>query len=360
MKVLFLNTNKFDRNGMSTFIMNYAIEFLRNGIEVDIAYNTEMSEEYSHEIQKNGGNVYCLGNRNFNILPYIIKLKRIIKKNKYDVVYIHGNSSTIVADVLASKKFKNKIVVHAHGVTTNHPIIHLLFRKILSNNIDMSLAASEEAGNFLFLGNTFQVIPNGIDLRKVSFDENKREKIRKKLGIKQNEKLIVQLAAFTYQKNQEFSVALAEEMEKINSKVKFALFGSGDRKEDIIKLVKSENIQFFEPTSDVYGILSASDGVIFPSRFEPFGIVALEAQAAGVPIAVSEVFIRELKLTESINYLPLKIDSWVTWLNNIDIKKTHLTEDKIRSIKTGGYDIQDNALSLQNKFIGLIKYETEN
>ncbi len=360
MKVLFLNTNTFDRNGMSTFIMNYAMEFLRNGIEVDIAYNTKMSEEYIHEVQRYGGNIYYLGNRNFNILPYMIKLRDIVKKNNYDVVYIHGNSSTVIADVLASKRFGNKIVVHAHGVTTNHPVIHLLFKKILSNNIDMALAASKEAGNFLFLGEIFQIIPNGIDLSKVYFNEKKREKIRENLGIKQNEKLIVQLAAFTYQKNQEFSVKLAEKMEKNNSKVKFALFGSGERKEDIIKLAKSENIQFFEPTSDVYGILSASDGVIFPSRFEPFGIVALEAQAAGVPVAVSEVFIRELKLTESIDYLPLKIDSWVTWLNNIDIKGIHLTEDRIRSIKTGGYDIQDNALSLQNKFIRLIKYETKN
>ena len=40
---------------------------------------------------------------------------------------------------------------------------------------------------------------------------------------------------------------------------------------------------------DLVGVLKSSDVVAVPSRFEPFGIIALEAMAAGAPVVVSKV-----------------------------------------------------------------------
>lgn len=43
------------------------------------------------------------------------------------------------------------------------------------------------------------------------------------------------------------------------------------------------------PESELPSLLSAADAVVLPSRYEPFGLVALEAAAAGVPLVASTV-----------------------------------------------------------------------
>jgi glycogen(starch) synthase len=41
------------------------------------------------------------------------------------------------------------------------------------------------------------------------------------------------------------------------------------------------------PDADLAALLRAADAVVLPSRYEPFGIVALEAAAAGAPLVAS-------------------------------------------------------------------------
>lgn len=142
--------------------------------------------------------------------------------------------------------------------------------------------------------------------------------------------MIVQLGAFTYQKNYDFTVKLANSL-KQRKKVFFVLYGDGADKakirDQIQKLGLENKVILNRSVANVNEILCAADGVIFPSRFEPFGIVALEAQAAGVPIAVSNVFVNELNITPLISYLHLDVNRWENWILNLTINQIH--EEKI-------------------------------
>lgn len=138
--------------------------------------------------------------------------------------------------------------------------------------------------------------------------------------------MIVQLGAFTYQKNYDFTVKLANSL-KQRKKVFFVLYGDGADKakirDQIQKLGLENKVILNRSVANVNEILCAADGVIFPSRFEPFGIVALEAQAAGVPIAVSNVFVNELNITPLISYLHLDVNRWENWILNLTINQIH-------------------------------------
>ena len=147
-KILIINTNIFDRNGMSTVVMNYYEYMDRSNLPFDFIVNDYMDEDYKNYISRHGDNVYLFKNRKKNPMQYILQIKNIIKRNDYDVIHIHGNSSTVCAEIFAIKtsNIRAKVILHAHGVRTDHPFIHKIFLKYINRNIDVALAASEKAG----------------------------------------------------------------------------------------------------------------------------------------------------------------------------------------------------------------------
>lgn len=56
-----------------------------------------------------------------------------------------------------------------------------------------------------------------------------------------------------------------------------------------LRLGRSVRFAGFIPDADLAALIAASDCAVVPSRYEPFGLVALEAAAAGTPVAAAAV-----------------------------------------------------------------------
>jgi len=353
-KLLVINTNRFDRNGISITIMNILRQFWKDDIIADVVASTIISPEFKKEIEENAS-LYFFQSRNRNPIKYILSLKKVIKTGKYDLIYIHGNSGTIVSEILAAMPFKKKlglkICIHAHGSETSHPIIHKLFRKFAVSQSSCNLAASNLAGDFLFHERPFQVIPNGINPNELAFDEQVRRQYRTNLGLNDDSKFVVQLGAFTPVKNYAFSLDVIEKVSQKDSKVRFGFYGSGRLESKIEETIVAKKLQDVVSlqgvSSDVSAVFSAADLVIFPSISETFGLVALEAQAAGVPVLVSEAFTEELSLTPLIQYLELNVDSWTRAIVSSDRNDFHESAKYGKLIQTAGYDIHDRVRYLE-------------
>lgn len=66
------------------------------------------------------------------------------------------------------------------------------------------------------------------------------------------------------------------------------LFGDGPERDNLVRRAGDDRrIVFHGFTDDVAGAMAACDAVVMPSRWEPFGLVALEAFAAGRPLLCS-------------------------------------------------------------------------
>ena len=97
---------------------------------------------------------------------------------------------------------------------------------------------------------------------------------------------------------------------------------------------------------DVPKLMQAADICLMPSLFEGFGIVAIEAQAASLPIIVSDRFPDEIMISDYIRVVSLE-ENAEYWVSNIVkfIQKKRTNNRKV--IENSGYEI--------NKEIGRLK-----
>ena len=87
--------------------------------------------------------------------------------------------------------------------------------------------------------------------------------------------------------------------------------------------------------------MCVSDVFAFPSRFEGFGIVAIEAQASGLPVVCSDNVPEEARITPLVKVLPLKagVECWADALLNCESALPR--EQGHIAIRQAGFDIND-------------------
>ena len=166
------------------------------------------------------------------------------------------------------------------------------------------------------------VIRNGIDLDRFrNVDKTKKEK-RRELGIDEDAWVIGQVGRFDYQKNPEFTVALFSQISCSNPKARLMLVGRGKQEKQLREQIRNLGLEgkaeLYISRNDIPELLKAMDVFILPSRFEGFGIVLVEAQAAGLPCVVSDQVPSEVYLSENITKLSLDepISVWASSLMN--------------------------------------------
>ncbi len=109
----------------------------------------------------------------------------------------------------------------------------------------------------------------------------------------QGEKLILFVGRLTQQKGCEYLIRAIPQISK-QFNVKLVVVGDGSYRgelETLAKTVNGQKILFtgFLPDDDLSELFLCADVMAIPSIYEPFGVVALEAMAAGLPVVASNV-----------------------------------------------------------------------
>lgn len=172
-----------------------------------------------------------------------------------------------------------------------------LFEKVTKGLVYKYLANSEAVKNYYVnqIGveeNKITVIPNGIDTdyyNNILKDPN----LEKKLGIKQDETVLICVANLHINKGHKYLLEAFEEIYKTNKKIKLLLVGDGAEKETLQKQIKNynskNNILFLGIRKDIPVLLKTSDIFILPTLFEGMSNAIMEAMACGIPVATSNI-----------------------------------------------------------------------
>jgi UDP-glucose:(heptosyl)LPS alpha-1,3-glucosyltransferase len=115
-----------------------------------------------------------------------------------------------------------------------------------------------------------------------------RREIISKIGISQDDLLLLLVANRFKEKNLDILLEAFSCLNGIN--ISLLVAGAGEKKlfEETVKKLNLQNKVFFSGCSkEMEKIYGAGDILILPSSYEAFGMVVLEAMAAGLPVIVS-------------------------------------------------------------------------
>ncbi len=138
------------------------------------------------------------------------------------------------------------------------------------------------------------VIPNAIEIEKyqISID---RGSIRQRYGVGWGEKLVLCVGRLVSQKGIEYFIRAIPQIARHFPEAKYIIVGEGWSRDSLEAEARasghSNKIRFtgFASDQDVINLMTSADVLVVPSIYEPFGIVALEGMATGVPVVASKV-----------------------------------------------------------------------
>lgn len=132
-------------------------------------------------------------------------------------------------------------------------------------------------------------------------------------------------------KNHEYFIEILKEIRKRNIKAKLLLIGEGPDEQDFKEKIRKEQLDdmviFYGTTNKVQELFMAMDVFLLPSHFEGLPIVGVEAQASGLPVILSDQIDRSAKLTDSVEFLDIKLNTAAKWVDVI-LKFRKRTDDR--------------------------------
>lgn len=359
-----------NRAGQETFLMNVYRTIDKDKIQFDFQCSIPGIGDYDDEVRELGGHLIYLG-ENIIKIPYlryigdvILQYKFFKNHKEYDIFHIHTyHAFNAFLTILGAKLGgMQHIVLHSHNSHALHPMLHRIFRKVLGRMKITRYACSEKAAKWMYgekavAKQNVKVVKNGIFPETFSFSVEGRNLLRKHLGIEDNI-VIGHIGRFEHQKNHDFLVRVFSAFLKIEPKAKLLLIGTGSLRQKIENEVQqlgiSGKVLFLGVRKDISQLLWGMDAFLFPSFYEGLSVVAIEAQAAGVPILASDKISEETKIAECISFYPLEksADEWAGKLYDI-CRIGH--KNTLLDIKRAGYDIHDTSSFMASDYIRIIK-----
>lgn len=240
---------------------------------------------------------------NLNMLKQAIG---VIKASRGAIDIVHAHD-WLVADAAISLKhiFRIPMVATIHsteygrrnGIHTDYQRMIHQTEAWLSREAWRIICCSDYMKNHVssalgFPRENIVIIPNGVDLNKFS-EYYDREAFRNQFA-GADEKLVLYVGRLVYEKGAHVLVnAISKVLQRVNAK--FVIVGEGYLKDSLMKQTWELGLGrrvFFTGFLDdrlVKLLYRTADVCAVPSLYEPFGIVALEAMAAGTPVVTSGV-----------------------------------------------------------------------
>ncbi len=321
----------------------YEIHYLVFGDEVHC---------YEHELVEEGCKVMHMNPPKDNHFEYYKKLKKMIEKEKYDVIHSHTMYSSGWAMYAGYKCGVPIRIAHSHTIRGHEKrsliknTYESMMRLIINTYSTHCVGCGISAGYWLFGKKKFDkdgiVIFNGIDLDAYKYDEKRRNSIRKLYKI-ENELVIGHVGHFADVKNQRYLVELMPDLLK-HKDVTLLLLGDGNTKTEIEKLAKELHVDskviFTGNVTNVGEQLSSMDVFAFPSMYEGMPLSLIEAQANGLPCVISDKIPTDVYLTDLITALPITEECKERWIERIVNSKRTDSEKYYSIIDNAGFSVK--------------------
>ena len=318
--------------GLGTYISEIAPRFVKMGSDVTVfTLNDGTLEE--HEVQ-NGIDVYRpkilnsedvvptviaedvrrwgTGIRFFadltmsNILSADRLVNQLAQKEHrdFDAIVVHDWLS-IMGGMIGKRELGHPLIFHLHSTEKGRSLgegsktvrdLEYTGGQKADHVVTVSYSMRDELISQGFSQGKINVVYNGVDPKKYSpeaVSKKKADEIRSRYGIGPNEYMILFIGRIVVVKGVDRLVQAMSSVRRTIPSAKLVIVGTSDMQYSIEELVKTLELEDrvklrFEwiPEEERIAHYAAADLCVFPSLYEPFGIVALEAMSMSKPVVV--------------------------------------------------------------------------
>ena len=319
-RILHVSCGGLGYGGVSSVIFSI-VQTLHEQFEFDcIVFKKRCDRE---EIFKKYGNLYKINAYNddgkrhlfeliFRPLRLYAGIYNICKRNKYQAIHCHNSNEEGICLLAAMHAGVKVRIAHSHTSPSTckksslRKLVEYINQKLMIYAATEKIGCSEEACRSFFGKTDYRVVVNSIDLDRFRINDR----------INHSKLTFVHVGRYTYSKNQDMIIRVFQRINQHLPDSQLLLVGYGEDEEklkstihklnmeSVVKLVPGDRVQ----VSKIYAV---SDYMIFPSLYEGFGIVLIEAQAMGIPCFVSEKIQKEADVG-LLTYINLNagIEAW--------------------------------------------------
>lgn len=317
MKILMLSWEYPPRvvGGIARVVHDLSHKLVREGHDVTVVTYRDGNVPYIED--DDGVMVYRVDNfmiSSNNFIDWIMQLnfnmiaktgEIIAQQGNFDVIHAHDWLTAYAGKTLKTA-YNIPLVstIHATEAGRNSGIHGEMQKYINDTEWMLTYESSEVIVNSNYMRNELQrlfglpyekinVIPNGVNLNMYNGIEKDYD-FRRKYAM-DNEKIILFMGRLVYEKGIPTLISAMPKILANYHDAKLLIAGKGGMIDELRAQVNAmglgNKVYFtgYLGSKDVQKMYKCADVAVFPSTYEPFGIVALEAMLSGTPVVVSDV-----------------------------------------------------------------------
>jgi glycosyltransferase EpsF len=373
-------TGAMNRGGAEVMLMDI-LRHLSPAVRCDLLINVKKDNPQPHgdfdeEIKRLGARLFYIGTQwELGIARYIARFREIIREiGTPDVVHIHLNAKCGVIALAARMCGVKKIIAHSHAALKFRGplyrrlpnIFELTFQKMLIAACATDFWGCSSAANaslfyrrFLHRGQTM-VINNAVDVQAFqSVRQATIRAVRASYGAKEGALVLGNVGRVVRHKKVDFPIDVLKILHERGVDAVFAFAGRPDDESymrEIQEKIRNHHLEgraiHLGDRGDVPAVMSAFDVFVGPAVNEGFGLVAAEAQAAGVPCVLSTGFPPSVDMGLGLVTFVHAYDP-ARWADAIVACRTRRCSDRelIRQrIADRGFDVVENTRRIEQLY----------
>jgi glycosyltransferase involved in cell wall biosynthesis len=219
-------------------------------------------------------------------------------RGRVDLLHTHLFHADLVGRLAASLAGVPHLVHTVHTAEGRFRPWQFAAARLLADRCDRIICVSPSARDFHarragLPPSRYTVIPNGVDAEAFARDAQARRRLRQQWELADEQVLLAYVGRLDYEKGIDVLLATASHLAARGQAVHLVIAGDGPKRRHVENFIAhgegGRQCRWLGHVQDVRGVLSASDGLVMPSRWEGFGLAAAEAMACSLPVIASDV-----------------------------------------------------------------------
>ena len=339
---------------------------------------------FDEEARRLGAQVHYMRYGRSNLLRFAKEFRSLLLRARYDAIHDHQDYISGWHFLMGAAALPRVRVTHVHnpsyqilnnyGVTLRRRLTARAGKALVSRYATHITGTSRQViTEYGFDASSFNRIPKrpiycGFDPGRFLGDTaGAKASLCREFGWPRNAKIIlfvgrIDVSVYVYHprnhKNSAFAVSVGLECCKRDSAIRMLLAGAESPavpilEERIAAKGLQDHIRFIGIRKDIERLMLGSDILLFPSRGEGLGMAAVEAQAAGLPVLISDTVPRECVVVPELVHtrkVEAGENAWADALLHLVGRGQHAFEAN-RRVAESGFSIDRSASALLNLYI---------